>query len=119
MKKIVMYGIKNCDTVGKAIKWLQQHDIPHFFYDIRSDGLSKKMLEKWLASAKFETILNKKSATWRKLPAEAQEKVSKLKSIDLLLEWPTMIKRPVLDIDGVIHVGFTKDKYAIIFSSKI
>lgn len=113
-----MYGIKNCDTVRKAIKWLKQHDISHFFHDIRSDGLSKKMLEKWLASTEFETILNKKSVTWRKLPAEAQEKVSELKAIDLLLEWPTMIKRPILDIDGDIHVGFTTDKYEVIFSSK-
>ena len=111
-----MYGIKNCDTIRKATKWLNQNNIHHQFHDLRTDTLTKVMLEKWVFAVGYEVILNKRGTTWRKLPMETQKKVSRLNIIQLLLEQPAMIKRPILDVDGAIHVGFILDQYKAIFA---
>ena len=116
MNKITMYGIKNCDTIRKATKWLNQNNIHHQFHDLRTDTLTKVMLEKWVFAVGYEVILNKRGTTWRKLPMETQKKVSRLNIIQLLLEQPAMIKRPILDVDGAIHVGFILDQYKAIFA---
>jgi Spx/MgsR family transcriptional regulator len=119
MAIIKMYGIKNCDTVSKARKWLKQSNIEYIFYDIRSDQFNKGALKKWLRTLKFEAIINKRSATWRGLSIKTQEDFLGTKNTDLLLELPIIIKRPILDVDDIIYIGFTADKYKAIFSSKI
>ena len=116
MNKITMYGIKNCDTIRKATKWLNQNNIHHQFHDLRTDTLTRVMLEKWVLAVGYEVILNKRGTTWRKLPMETQKKVSGLNIIQILLEQPTMIKRPILDVDGSIHVGFILGQYKAIFA---
>ena len=113
-----MYGIKNCDSVRKAMKWLNESSIKYQFHDLRSDGLDRAVLEKWMLSISHESILNKKSTTWRKLSKETQKKNSSCEAIELMLEQPTLIKRPVLDVNGFIYIGFTAEQYDIIFSSK-
>ena len=112
---ITLYGIKNCDTVKKARKWLDEHNINYQFHDVRADGLTAEMLSHWLETAGWETILNKRGTTWRKLEPEAQKQVCGATVSELLLEYPAMIKRPVLDIDGHITVGFKADNYTLIF----
>ena len=118
MKKIIMYGIKNCDSVRKAMKWLNEYNIKYQFHDLRSDGLSRARLEKWVLSTDYESVLNKKSTTWRKLSKETQKKNSSSEAIKLMLAQPTLIKRPILDVNGFIYIGFTAEQYDIIFSSK-
>ena len=114
-----VYGIKNCDTVRRARKWLEQSNIEHIFHDIRGDRFNKEVLKKWLLKSKVEAIINKKSATWRGLSLEVQKEFLEEKNADLLFKLPIIIKRPILDVDDTIYFGFTPDKYKFIFSSKI
>lgn len=112
---ITLYGIKNCDTVKKAQKWLDEHNISYQFHDVRVDGLTREMLAHWLEAVGWETVLNKRGTTWRKLAPATQDKVSEATVAELLLEYPAMIKRPVLDIEGDITIGFKADNYTLIF----
>ena len=116
MAIIKMYGIKNCDAVRKAEKWLKYQDIAYSFHNIQSEKINKAIFDSWLIPHKFETIINKKSATWRGLPKETRRKWLESQNTELLLELPTIIKRPILDVDGIIYVGFTANKYKAIFS---
>ena len=112
-----LYGIKNCDTVRKARKWLEAHDVPFTFHDFRSDGLDEKDLRDWAKAAGWETLLNRRGTTWRKLPEEQRNDIDGQRAIQLMLDNPTLIKRPLLVTDdGQIHVGFKPDTYETIFS---
>lgn len=117
MTEITLYGIKNCDTVKKARKWLDENSITHRFHDVRADGLDQDMLGRWIDAAGWETVLNKRGTTWRKLDPTVQEKISASNVTELLLEYPAMIKRPVLDVNGAITIGFKADNYHEILSS--
>jgi arsenate reductase len=112
---ITLYGIKNCDTVKKACKWLDEQTIAYQFHDLRTDGLTSEMITPWINAAGWETVLNKRGTTWRKLAPGIQQQVTEKNVTELLLEHPAMIKRPVLDIDGTITIGFKADKYTMIF----
>jgi len=116
MTEITLYGIKNCDTVKKARKWLDENNIAHQFHDVRADGLNQDMLKQWIDATSWETVLNKRGTTWRKLDPATQESVSAENVSELLLEHPAMIKRPVLDINGEITIGFKPDNYGKIFN---
>lgn len=117
MTEITLYGIKNCDTVKKARKWLDENSITYRFHDVRSDGLDQGMLGHWIDAVGWETVLNKRGTTWRKLDPTIQENISANNVTELLLEHPAMIKRPVLDIKGAITIGFKADNYHEIFNS--
>jgi Spx/MgsR family transcriptional regulator len=110
-----IYGIKNCDTVRRARKWLEQSNIEYIFHDIRSDRFNKGVLNKWLLKSKVEAIINKKSTTWRGLSLKVQNKFLEEKNADLLFKLPIIIKRPILDVNDTIYFGFTADKYKSIF----
>ncbi|MEH6469296.1 MAG: ArsC family reductase [Porticoccus sp.] len=112
---ITLYGIKNCDTVKKARKWLDEQTISYQFHDLRTDGLTSGMVTQWIKAAGWETVLNKRGTTWRKLAPDTQQQVTEKNVTELLLEHPAMIKRPVLDIDGNITIGFKADNYTMIF----
>jgi len=112
---ITLYGIKNCDTVKKARKWLDENVISYQFHDLRADGLTSEMIEPWIKSVGWETVLNKRGTTWRKLAPDTQQQVTEKNVIELLLGHPAMIKRPVLDVDGNITIGFKADNYTMIF----
>ena len=112
---ITLYGIKNCDTVKKARKWLDEQTIAYQFHDLRTDGLTNEMITPWINAAGWETVLNKRGTTWRKLAPDIQQQVTAKNVTELLREHPAMIKRPVLDIDGTITIGFKADKYTMIF----
>ena len=114
-----IYGIKNCDKVRKARKWLEQSNIEYIFHDIRSDQFNKEVLKKWLLKLKVEAIINKRSPTWRELSLKVQKEFLEEKNTDLLFKLPIIIKRPILDVDDTIYFGFTADKYKSIFFSKI
>ena len=105
---ITVYGIKNCDTCRKALKWLDAEGIEHRFHDFRKDGLNDASVAGWLASVGPEVLLNKRGSTWRKL--DEQQKIDAESDADklaaLLLGHPTLIKRPVFDGAGDLVVGF-------------
>ena len=114
---VTLYGIKNCDTIKKARNWLNEHGIDYRFHDYRADGIDAETIEQWLLHVDWEILLNRRGTTWRKLEPEVQAATNRDNVVALLLEYPAMIKRPVLDIDNVISVGFKSEYYENIFNS--
>jgi len=112
---VTIYGIKNCDTMKKARTWLEEHDVAHDFHDYKASGIDRAPLEKWTQEAGWETVLNRAGTTFRKLPDDARENLDREKAIALMLEQPSMIKRPVVEADGKLLVGFKPDIYGGFF----
>ena len=109
----VLYGIPNCDTVRKARAWLDSQGIGHVFHDFKKQGVPPDRLDAWLASAGWQTLLNRKGTTWRKLDATTQAGAADAQSARaLMLAQPSVIKRPVVEWpDGRITVGFTAGNF--------
>ena len=114
---ITLYGIKNCDTMKKAIKWLVANNIEYTLHDYKKSSLDSKTLNRWLKSVDWEVLLNKRGTTWRKLPDDVKDNVTKTSAKTIMLENLSIIKRPVLDVDGAIFVGFSEQHYQEIFSN--
>ena len=102
---LTVYGIKQCDTCRKALKWLSGQGIEHRFHDFRVDGLEAELLQGWLDSPFADKLVNRRSTSWRQLTDE-QRQLEGESQIKLLLEFPTLIKRPVFVTDDIIAVGF-------------
>lgn len=102
---LTVYGIKQCDTCRKATGWLSTQGREHRFHDFRVDGLSADRLERWLGSQFADKLVNRRSTTWRKL-TEAQRQSDGPALLQLLLEHPTLIKRPVFETENIVAVGF-------------
>lgn len=102
---LTVYGIKQCDTVRKALKWLDQKGSEYRFHDFRVDGLSADELQAWLDSDFSDKLVNRRSTTWRQL-SEAQRESEGDALLKLLLDHPTLIKRPVFVTDRIFAVGF-------------
>jgi arsenate reductase len=102
---LTIYGIKQCDTVRKALKWLDQNGIEHRFHDFRSDGLQAGLLQSWLDSGFSDKLVNRRSTTWRQL-SEAQRQSEGEMLLNLLMQFPTLIKRPVFVTDQIVAIGF-------------
>ena len=114
-----LYGIKNCDTCKKARQWLDQHGIEHRFHDYRLDGLSPELLQRFIDGLGWEKLLNKSSTSWRQLGPERQADLTHEKAMALMLETPTLIKRPILDTGNKLIVGFKADQYAALNLSEL
>lgn len=112
---VTIFGIKNCDTVRKARRWLDGHAVEYRFHDVRADGLSRAQLEGWVQTLGWEDLLNRRGTTWRKLPESVRNNINKRAAIKLMLEQPAMIKRPVLDLGNGLHLGFSEDAYNDLF----
>ena len=108
---VTMYGIPNCDTIKKARTWLEKRGIPYVFNDYKKAGIDEERLRGWAAEVGWETLLNKRGTTFRSIPEEARTHIDEDHAIALMLEHPSMIKRPVLDVDGLILVGFKGSEY--------
>jgi Spx/MgsR family transcriptional regulator len=115
---MTLYGIKNCDTVKKALAWLNQQGIDHQFHDFRKDGLDEKMLCAWIEELGWEALLNRRGATWRGLPETAKEPLNETRAIALMIAHPAIIKRPVLDLGASRHVGFSAEEYNVLFAKQ-
>lgn len=109
---LTVYGIKSCDTCRKARKYFREHDIEHKFHDLREDGLDIQMLERWSSRIDWSKLLNKQSLTWRKIPDVDREGMNKDRAMALMLANPTLIKRPVLEGDDYIAVGFSERRFS-------
>lgn len=110
-RSITIYGIKNCDTMKKARTWLDTHKVAYEFHDYKTQGIAKAVLEGWARKVGWEVLLNKAGTTFKKLPDAKKEKLDEKKAIALMLDQPSMIKRPVLDIGGKLTVGFKPEIY--------
>ena len=106
-----LYGIKNCDTIRKARRWLKEHDIEYRFHDLREDGLDIQMLERWSARIDWERLLNRKSLTWRKIPEADRDNMTKDRAFAAMLHQPTLVKRPVLEDPSYFAVGFSEKRF--------
>lgn len=111
-KPITIYGIKNCDTMKKARAWLDGHGVAYEFHDYKVAGSPKEKLKAWAGEVGWETLLNRAGTTFRKLPDADKEGLNERKAMALMLEQPSMIKRPVLDVGGKLLVGFKPEVYA-------
>ena len=112
---VTIYGIPNCDTVKKARAWLDKAGVDYRFHDFKKDGVDKKQLKAWTDEAGWQILLNKAGTTFRKLADEDKENLTDAKARRLMVENPSLIKRPVLEKDGRLFVGFKPDEYAVIF----
>ena len=104
---IILYGIPNCDTVKKARAWLDERGIAHTFHDFKKQGIEARQLASWSEAAGWETLLNRKGTTWRRLDEVARAGVVDAGSAQaLMLANTSLIKRPVVEWGGQIAVGF-------------
>jgi arsenate reductase len=113
---ITLYGIKNCDTVKKARRWLEDHAIEYQFHDFRDDGMGAADVKEWVAELGWETVVNKRSTTWKQLEKGVQTNMDGNIAETTILEHPTLIKRPLLDTGKERHVGFSAERYQSIFN---
>ena len=112
---ITLYGIKNCDTVKKARRWLETHAIDYHFHDFREDGLDAAEVDKWIDELGWEGLINKRSTTWKALAEESRNKMDDNAASRAILAQPTLIKRPLLDLGHQRQVGFSAEKYQQLF----
>lgn len=117
-KKLKVYGIPNCDTVKKALVWLRAHGQEFEFFDYKKIPPQQKQLKEWIQQAGWEALVNRKGSTWRQLDESLKEKVkSPASAIALMIEKPSVIKRPLLESAGkVLFIGFDEAEYEKIFS---
>ncbi|MEQ8427213.1 MAG: ArsC family reductase [Gammaproteobacteria bacterium] len=108
---ITLYGISNCDTVKKARKWLDTNSVIYAFHDFRKDGIDTGMVDSFLDQVGEEMLINKRGLSWRKLSEKQKQLDSRKNTIKLLIATPTLIKRPVLDINGNYTIGFSEELY--------
>lgn len=113
---ITLYGIKNCDTVKKARKWLDTHGVEYRFHDFRADGLDKKALAAWLDELGWENLINRRSTSWKALDGATREKMDEELALPTILAHPTLIKRPLLDTGHERFTGFSAASYQKIFN---
>jgi Spx/MgsR family transcriptional regulator len=109
---ITVYGIPNCDTIKKARKWLSDNGKDYSFHDYRKQGVPEKELRNWVKQLGWETLLNKRGTTWRKLDETTKASVDEASAIQIMLDNPSIIKRPVLSSGKTLLVGFSAEEYA-------
>ena len=117
MAELIVYGIKNCETVKKALTWLNDHNVKYSFHDYKAKGISDIKLKEWSKQVGWESLVNKKGMTWRQLGEELKDSVtSSTSAISLMKEKTSVIKRPLLEMDNkVVALGFDNEEYKKIF----
>lgn len=113
-----LYGIRNCDTMKKAWTWLDGHGVAYAFHDYKREGIDRARLEGWVRQVGWEPLLNRAGTTFRKLPDADRLNLDEAKAVDLMLAQPSMIKRPVLEADERLVVGFRPETYAEVLGDR-
>lgn len=113
---ITLYGIKNCDTVRKATKWLEANDIAHQLYDFKKQPLTTELLTEFVKQSDWKLLLNKRSTTFRNLPDDIKNNLSDDVIFSAVLEQPTLLKRPLLPLNGELNLGFKAEQYQALFN---
>jgi len=111
----IIYGIKNCDTVKKTLKWLDNQEIQYTFHDFKTQGLSEELLSSFINKSDWSLLLNKRSTTFRNLTDEIKENLTDQVMFDAILSQPTLLKRPVLIHNDTLSVGFKEQQYQELF----
>ncbi|WP_046120038.1 ArsC family reductase [Ensifer aridi] len=114
---VTIYGIKNCDTMKKARGWLDSRGAAYNFHDYKAEGIDRARLERWCAELGWETLLNRSGMTFRNLAEAEKQDLTEEKAIALMLKQPSMIKRPVLEREGRLLVGFMPELYEAEFEA--
>lgn len=114
-ESVTIYGIKACDTMKKARTWLDAHGVAYSFHDYKLSGIDALTLKGWARTVGWEVLLNRSGTTFRNLPEARKTGLDEDKAIALMVEQPSMIKRPVLESGGPLLVGFKPDSYAAAF----
>ncbi|WP_156842673.1 ArsC family reductase [Novosphingobium aquimarinum] len=109
---IDVYGIPNCDTIKKARKWLDAHGIAYVFHDYKKEGADAARLARWVEEAGWQTVLNRRGTTFRKLAEDEREGLDGEKAVAVMAAHPSCIKRPVLEYDGGLLVGFDEAEWS-------
>ena len=112
---VTLYGIKNCDTMKKARAWLDAKGIAHELHDYKKQGIDAESVTRWVEELGWQTVLNRAGATFRALPDADKQDIDARKAIALMLAHTSMIKRPILDRDGVLTAGFKPEIYETLF----
>lgn len=113
---ITIYGIQNCDTMKKAMKWLTDNGVDYTFHDVRKQGLDETQIRAWVAELSWEVLLNRRGQIWRKLDQSVKDNIDEASAITLMKQDAGIIKRPVLDLGDHRVVGFKAEDYAELFS---
>jgi arsenate reductase len=112
-----IYGIKNCDTVKKATKWLDKQAIEYTFFDFKKQPLTQELLSEFVSKSSWDILLNKRSTTFRNLPEEIKNNLTDEIAFQAVLAQPTLLKRPLLDHNKYFQVGFKEPLYQELFLS--
>lgn len=107
-----IYGIKNCDTMKKAFVWLEANGVAYEFVDYKKAGVAESHLPDWNQRVGWQTLLNTRGLMWKKLTEAERADVDEAKALKLMAQYPSLIKRPVLDTGAELMVGFDADNYA-------
>ncbi len=129
-RMIKVYGITNCDTVKKARRWLESHDVSYQFHDFRKHGLPEALVSQWLATAPLTALINKRSSTWRNLSPLDQTSIDNALNLapgandvalrhvaTLITRQPTLLKRPIIALDNRLLIGFNETEYTTLLTS--
>ncbi|MFT2097106.1 ArsC family reductase [Marinomonas sp. 2405UD66-6] len=109
---IDIYGIKNCDTMKKAFRWLEEHKVEYRFHDYKKEALEAETAKAWIDKLGWESVINKRGTTWRKLDEETKSSMNNELAVETVINQPSMIKRPLIMANGEIHLGFNSDEYS-------
>lgn len=112
---VTLYGIPNCDTIKKARKWLSEHSIDYSFHDYRKQGIDLDQLQVMASQLGWEVMLNRRGTTWRALSETVKSQIDEASALQLMLNNPAIIKRPILQQDGRLHIGFSSQQYQEVF----
>lgn len=113
-----MYGIANCDTVKKARQWCAAHGVPVAFHDFKKHGIDANLISRWLRHEPWQSLLNRNGQTWRKLDEAARDGIQdETSALELMLERPSVIRRPLIEYRDRLIIGFSEDEYAQLFKA--
>ena len=111
MEAVILYGIRNCDTVKKARAWLDQRGVEYRFHDYKVAGIDMARLDRWCGEVGWEALLNRAGTTYRKLSSSQKDSMDEKRAMALMLAQPSVIKRPVVELNGRLIVGFKPEVY--------
>lgn len=115
MSDTKIYGIKNCDTMKKALKWLDDHGVSYEFYNLKKVDMDQHVLKQAIEQHGWETVINKRGTTWKNLPPTLQKEMDDQEAIKIANDNPSILKRPLLLRLGQIYIGFDKKMYEELF----
>ena len=115
---ISVYGLKTCDTCRAALKWLESEELNYRFFDIRDYGVNASTVRSWMGEVGCEALLNRRGTTWRGLSDIDKKNIDESKAISLMVEHPTLIKRPVFQVNETVFVGFKSEQKTVLIAGQ-